>query len=271
LLPFFIHAFYHCFCIEGFYKQGFYIQAIKIRATILIHRNKNFAGGSMNDKQLVALEAAKFVKNGMLVGLGTGSTANYFIDELARLQRENGLSIATVASSTISAQRAQSLGLPIVTLEHISQIDLYVDGADEISPDMTLLKGRGSDLVKEKLLAKAATQFIVVADESKLVSRIGQNFVIPIEVIPFAWQLTKKNLEDAGGVGHLRPNAAKDGFWITSHGSYVLDLTFDADFSANALNELINNTPGVVEHGIFYGLTDAVLIAANGKVEARWA
>ncbi|MFZ3088527.1 MAG: ribose-5-phosphate isomerase RpiA [Methylotenera sp.] len=220
----------------------------------------------MNDKQLVALQAAKYVQNGMLVGLGTGSTANYFIDELARLSREEGLKFTTVASSTISAQKAQSLNLPIVALEHISQIDLYVDGADEITPDKTLLKGRGSDLVKEKLLAKAATQFIAVADASKLVSYIGQNFVIPIEVIPFAWQLAKKSLEDIGGQGDLRPNAAKDGFWVTSHGSYVLDMKFDKNLDANTLNALINNTPGVVEHGIFYGLTDKILIATDGVV-----
>lgn len=225
----------------------------------------------MNDKQLVALQAATYVENGMLVGLGTGSTANYFIEELARRQRDEGLKITTVASSTISANMAQSLLLPIVALEHISYIDLYVDGADEITPEMTLLKGRGSDLVKEKLLAKAATQFIAVADESKLVSYIGQNFVIPIEVIPFAWQLTKKSLVDAGGQGDLRPNAAKDGFWLTSHGSYVLDMKFDNSFDAKTLNDLINNTPGVVEHGIFYGLTDAVFIAQNGLVTERWA
>ncbi|MDZ4140754.1 MAG: ribose-5-phosphate isomerase RpiA [Methylotenera sp.] len=225
----------------------------------------------MNDKQLVALQAAKYVENGMLVGLGTGSTANYFIEELARRQRDEGLKITTVASSTISTQHAQSLHLPIIALEHISSIDLYVDGADEITADMTLLKGRGSDLVKEKLLAKAATQFIAVADESKLVSHIGQNFAIPIEVIPFAWQLAKKSLESVGGQGNLRPNAAKDGFWITSHGSYVLDMKFDIDIDANTLNELINNTPGTVEHGIFFGLTDAVFIAANGAVSERWA
>ncbi|HOY69762.1 MAG TPA: ribose-5-phosphate isomerase RpiA [Methylotenera sp.] len=225
----------------------------------------------MNDKQLVALHAAKYVKNGMLVGLGTGSTANYFIDELARRQNDEGLKVTTVASSTVSAQRAQSLNLPIVALEHISQIDLYVDGADEITPEMTLLKGRGSDLVKEKLLAKAAKQFIAVADESKLVSRIGQNFVIPIEVIPFAWQLAQRSLADLGAQGELRPNAAKDGFWVTSHGSYVLDMRFDADFSAEVLNQIINNTPGVVEHGIFIGLTDAIFIAANGTVREQWA
>lgn len=220
----------------------------------------------MNDKQLVALHAAKYVKDGMLVGLGTGSTANYFIEELARLTREQGLRCVTIASSTISAQKAQSLQLPIVALEHVSSIDLYVDGADEITSDKTLLKGRGSDLVKEKLLAKAASQFIAVADASKLVSHIGQNFTIPIEVIPFAWQLAKKSLETLGGVGELRPNPAKDGFWITSHGSYVLDMRFDRNLDASALNTLINNTPGVVEHGIFHQLTDLVLIAQDGVV-----
>jgi ribose 5-phosphate isomerase A len=220
----------------------------------------------MNDKQLVALQAAKYVKDGMLVGLGTGSTANYFIEELARLARDEGLKFTTVASSTISAQKAQSLQLPIVALEHINCIDLYVDGADEITPGKTLLKGRGSDLVKEKLLAKATSQFVVVADASKLVSHIGQNFLIPIEVMPFAWQLAKKSLEALSGVGDLRPNAAKDGFWITSHGSYVFDMQFDKSLDAGTLNTLINNTPGVVEHGIFCGLTDVVLIADNGTV-----
>ncbi|MDO9150670.1 MAG: ribose-5-phosphate isomerase RpiA [Methylotenera sp.] len=223
----------------------------------------------MNDKQLVALHAAKYVQDGMLVGLGTGSTANYFIEELARLMREQGLKITTIASSTISAQKAQSLQLPIVAIEHVNSIDLYVDGADEITPDNTLLKGRGSDLVKEKLLAKAATQFIAVADASKLVSHIGQNFTIPIEVIPFAWQMAKKNLEAIGAVGELRPNAARDGFWVTSHGSYVLDMKFDNSIDASTLNTLINNTPGVVEHGIFHQLTDLVLIAQDGAVSER--
>ncbi len=225
----------------------------------------------MNDKQLVALQASKYVKSGMLVGLGTGSTANYFIEALAQRQRDENLKITTIASSTISSILAQNLGLAVKSLEHISHIDLYVDGADEVTPEMTLLKGRGSDLVKEKMLAKAATQFIVVADNKKLTSYIGQNFAIPIEVIPFAWQLTKKSLENLGGQGNLRQSAAKDGFWVTSHGSYVLEMTFDKAMDAHTLNTLINNTPGVVEHGIFYGLADAVFIAENGFVSERWA
>lgn len=221
----------------------------------------------MQDKQLVAIEAAKHVQADMLIGLGTGSTANFFIDELARRQREEGLQVTAVASSTVSSYRAQSAGLKVAALEHISRLDLYVDGADEITPDLTVLKGRGSDLVKEKLLAKAAKAFVVVADKSKYVKRLGEKFPIPVEVIPFAWQLVQKNLHDLGAQGTLRPNAAGDGFWITSHGSYVFDMTFDASVSPIALNETLNNTPGVVEHGIFLNLANQVLIADQGKIE----
>lgn len=223
----------------------------------------------MNDKELVALHAAKLVKDGMLVGLGTGSTANYFIQELARRQREEGLRITTVASSVVSTVKAQELGLPLVSMEHISRIDLYVDGADEVTPDFTLLKGRGSDLVREKLLARAADQFVVVVDRSKLFSRIGEKFPIPIEVIPFAWQLAKHSLEQLSGQGELRRNG--DGLAVTSHGSLVLDMTFDPELDASILDAALNATPGVVEHGIFSGLASRVLIATDGKIEERLA
>jgi len=223
----------------------------------------------MNDKQLVALHAAQLVKDGMLVGLGTGSTANYFIEELARRQREEGLRVTTVASSVVSTIKAQQLGLHVVAMEHISRIDLYVDGADEITPDLTLLKGRGFDLVREKLLARAADQFVVVADRSKLVSRIGEKFPIPIEVMPFAWQLAKRTLESLGGEGDLRKNG--DGLTMTSHGSLVLDMQFDPDLDAAMLAAALSATPGVVEHGIFTALASVVLIAHEGQVEVRHA
>lgn len=224
----------------------------------------------MNDKQAVAIHAAKYVKNGMLVGLGTGSTANYFIEELARLQTEQNLKVTTIASSHVSMIKAQSLGLSVIAITQLAEIDLYVDGADEITPDMTLLKGRGYDLVLEKLLAKAAKQFLVVADKSKLVDRIGTNYAIPIEVMPFAWKAAKRSLEAAGGIGDLRQNADKDGLSISSQGSLILDMAFDQSISEESLNQLINNTPGVVEHGIFRDLTSVVLIADNGNVEERW-
>lgn len=225
----------------------------------------------MNDKQLVAIHAAKHVQDDMLVGLGTGSTANFFIEELARRQKEEKLSVTTISSSNVSMIKAQSLGLNVIGLQQVDTIDLYVDGADEITPDLSLLKGRGYDLVMEKLLAKAAKQFFVVADQSKLVDRIGTNFPIPIEVMPFAWQAAKKSIESAGGQGTLRQNVAKDGLSITSYGSLVLDMQFDANIDAATLNQLLNNIPGVVEHGIFNQLTTAVFIANNGEIEERWA
>jgi ribose 5-phosphate isomerase A len=224
----------------------------------------------MNDKQLVAIHAANYVQSGMLIGLGTGSTANYFIEELARKQREDGLKVTTIASSNISMIKAQSLGLNVIGLQQVASIDLYVDGADEITPSMALLKGRGYDLVMEKLLAKAAKQFLVVADKSKLVDKIGTNFPIPIEVMPFAWQARKKSIEALGGVGDLRPNAAKDGLSITSYGSLVLDMRFPPELDEVALNQLLNNVPGVVEHGIFCALAHGILIADSQQVEARW-
>ncbi|CAN4270171.1 RpiA Ribose 5-phosphate isomerase [Methylophilaceae bacterium] len=225
----------------------------------------------VNDKQAVAIHAANFVKNGMLVGLGTGSTANYFIQELARRQHKENLKVATIASSMVSMIKAQSLGLNVIALTQVAEIDLYVDGADEITLDLTLLKGRGYDLVLEKLLAKAAKQFLVVADSSKLVGRIGTNFTIPIEVMPMAWKAAKHSLEQAGGVGDLRQNVAKDGLCVSSNGNLVLDMTFDKALSEAQLNQLINNTPGVVEHGIFIGLTSATLIAHEGIVRENWA
>ena len=222
----------------------------------------------MNDKELVAFEAAKLAKNGMLIGLGTGSTANYFIEHLAKRQVEEGLKITTLASSTISAIKAQACGLNLVSINQVKQINLYVDGADEITPNLTLLKGRGQDLVMEKLLAQAADQFIVVADKSKLVNFIGEKFIIPIEVMPNAWRIVKYHLEQHGAEGDIRLNANQDNIAVTASGNYVLDMRFPTNMDDQHLNTLLNNTSGVVEHGVFYQLADKILIADQGIVSS---
>ena len=222
----------------------------------------------MNDKELVAFEAAKLAKNGMLIGLGTGSTANYFIEHLAKRQAKEGLKIITVASSTISAIKAQACGLNLVSINQVKQIDLYVDGADEITPNLSLLKGRGQDLVMEKLLAQAAHQFIVVADKSKLVNFIGEKFIIPIEVMPNAWRIVKYHLEQHGAEGDIRLNANQDNIAVTASGNYVLDMRFPTNMDDQDLNILLNNTSGVVEHGVFYQLADKILIADQGVVSS---
>ena len=224
----------------------------------------------MNDKELVANHAAQQVKDGMCVGLGTGSTANYFIEALAKRHHEEGLQLTVVASSVVSTIKSQQLGLPLVAIEHLKYLDLYVDGADEVDPDLTLLKGRGADLVREKLLAQACEQFLVLVDSSKFVSRIGERFSIPIEVMPFAWQLVKQKLETIGAIGGLRQTASGDGLVVTSHGSLVLDMTFDSQLDSKILNALLNNTAGIVEHGIFYELSSAVFCAKDGQVQEQW-
>ncbi|MCL4135771.1 UNVERIFIED_CONTAM: hypothetical protein GTU68_057662 [Idotea baltica] len=195
----------------------------------------------------------------MVVGLGTGSTANYFIEALAK-RHQAGLSCTTVSSSLVSDMKAKSLGLPQLSIAHINHLDVYVDGADEVTEDQLLLKGRGSDLVKEKLLARASDQFFVLVDHSKLVDKIGQNYPIPVEVMPFAWQLVLSSLQEMGGQGQLRTTPSGDGLAVTSHGSLVLDMAFEYD-DARTINQALNETPGVVEHGIFADLATEIFVA----------
>jgi ribose 5-phosphate isomerase A len=222
----------------------------------------------MNDKELVAQQALQYVSENMIIGLGTGSTANCFIDALAKRNKEEKLNIRTVSSSVVSMIKAKEAGLPIIAMEQINEIDLYIDGADEITPDLTLLKGRGYDLVREKLLARSAKKFIVIADESKIVENIGDNFPVPSEVQPFAWELVK-NILMKKGTGDIRINSAKDGYAITSCGNFVLDFNY-TEKNIEKLNALLCHTPGIVEHGIFYNIAHGALISSNGKVREIW-
>jgi len=222
----------------------------------------------MNDKELVAQQALQYVSENMIIGLGTGSTANCFIDALAKRNKEEKLNIRTVSSSVVSMIKAKEAGLPIIAMEQINEIDLYIDGADEITPDLILLKGLGYDLVREKLLARSAKKFIVIADESKIVENIGDNFPVPSEVQPFAWELVK-NILMKKGTGDIRINSAKDGYAITSCGNFVLDFNY-TEKNIEKLNALLCQTPGIVEHGIFYNIAHGALISSNGKVREIW-
>lgn len=215
----------------------------------------------MNEKQVIAERAAQRIQSGMLVGLGTGSTANLFIEALALRVKQEQLAITTVASSVISGIKARECGLPLLALEQISKLDVYVDGADEVTPTLTLLKGRGSDLVREKLLAKASSAFWVLADQSKWVSRLGERFPIPVEVLPFAWQMVQASLLTIGGQGSLRRNASGDNLAISAQGSLILDVVFETSYDSQILDQLLNNIPGVVEHGIFHGLASEAIKA----------
>ena len=223
----------------------------------------------MNDKELVANAALDFVKNNTIIGLGTGSTANFFIEGLAKKIKEENFDIKVVASSTISGINAANAGLNCVSLDQIESIDLYVDGADEIAIDndnrIQVLKGRGYDLIREKLLARSSKECVIIGDNSKMVDKIGTNFPIPVEVSPIAWKITKNIIEKFTTKCNLRENTAGDGFAITSYGNLVLDCEFeDKDKSIHILSSRISLIPGVLEHGIFLDTVNHIIVANNG-------
>ncbi len=224
---------------------------------------------AINPKQRVALHAANLVEQNMVVGLGTGSTANFFIEALAKRCKTEKLNIQTVSSSAISAVKAREAGLPVVSIADLDSLDIYVDGADEVTPDLTLLKVRGQDLVNEKLLAFAADQFFVVVDESKLVEHIGDSFPIPVEVMPQAWRLVLTQLKHQGGEGQLRLNASGDNVAVTASGSLVLDMQFK-DMDSLELTMILDTIPGIVEHGIFSDIASAIFIGGESEVEEHW-
>ena len=219
----------------------------------------------MEDKEIIAIKALDYVSDNSVIGLGTGSTANFFIKHLANKIKNERLNIQVVASSTVSEIEAQRNKLNLIGIDTLETLDLYVDGADEITNDLNVLKGRGYDLVKEKILAQSANKFIIIADHSKRVNRIGENYPIPIEVLKSTWRLSKKIL-DKFGQGSLRKNAAGDAYAISSAGNYIFDYSFD-EMPLRDLHEKILSTPGVIETGIFYAITDCALIVDNGHIE----
>lgn len=227
----------------------------------------------MDDKQLVGIRAASYVESGMVVGLGTGSTANHFLHELGRRVREERLDVRVVSSSFPTAFLAAELGLPLVGIDQLAggRIDLYADGADEVTPGRDLLKGRGFDLVKEKILAQASARFVVFVDSSKLVDRLGTRFPIPVEVLPFAVRTVQRHLEGLGGRAAVRLTPQKDAVVITAQGNLVLDTVFDPSVDVVSLAGPLRGIAGVAEHGIFpgKGLVSAVLVAEGGVVSER--
>ena len=222
----------------------------------------------MNDKELVAKAALEYVKDKTIIGLGTGSTANYFIEGLAKKIKEENFDIKVVASSTISSINATEAGLTCISLDQIESIDLYVDGADEIAfhNSIKVLKGRGYDLIREKLLASTSKQCIIIGDNSKIVDKIGNNFPIPIEVSPIAWKITKKIIGQFATQCDLRKNTAGDGFAISSYGNLVLDCNFKYN-DISSLSKQLSEIPGVLEHGIFLNIVHLAIIGNDGEIK----
>ena len=218
-------------------------------------------------KKAVAQAAVDQIQNGMILGLGSGSTAALMIEALAKKIKSGEIKdVVGVTTSFQGEVLASELGIPLKSLSSVSEIDLAIDGADEVDPKFQLIKGGGACHVQEKLVAALAKKFIVVVDSTKLVEKLNLDFKLPVEVLPSAWKQVQKTLINLGGEGNLRMAQKKAGPIVTDQGNLILDLTFRNGIDQPELLESqINNIPGVLENGLFVNLTDEVLV---GKVES---
>ena len=212
-----------------------------------------------NTKRRVGLEAARLVRDGMIVGLGTGSTSAFAIEELGRRVREEHLAIVGIPTSFSAGILARQHGIAVRTLDDVDHIDIAIDGADEVDPAKNLIKGGGAAHTREKVVDYLADFFVVVVDDSKLVSRLGLTFPVPVEVLPMAISPVLRRLQTLGGRPELRLGVKKDGPVITDQGNMIVDVWFDNIDDPSAWEYVLNSIPGVVENGIFTDVVDLVL------------
>ena len=212
-------------------------------------------------KKNAGYKAAEYVKDGMVLGLGTGSTTHYFIEKVGMRIKEEGISVKGIPTSFQSLLKAKESNIPITTIEE-NNIDLAVDGADEVDCDFNLIKGGGAAHTKEKIVDYAADKFIVIVDESKCVNQLGA-FPVPVEVLPEASRLVIQTLEDMEAKCEIRMAKRKDGPVITDNGNFVIDAKFDKIYSPAHLEIDINSIPGVVENGIFSQMVDKVIVGSK--------
>jgi ribose 5-phosphate isomerase A len=210
-------------------------------------------------KRRAASEAIKHVKDGFVVGLGSGSTAAYVIEEIGRLIREDGLQVLAVPSSSQAMIVAVQSGVLLTSLDEHPVIDLAIDGADEVDKRLDMIKGGGGALTREKIVASAAKQVVIVADETKLVETLGA-FKVPVEVLPFALASVTAKIKRLSGKPFLRESKGKVGAVVTDNGNYILDVDFGPITNAEELNQRLKLIPGVIETGLFVGMADIVYL-----------
>ncbi|GAA2907024.1 ribose-5-phosphate isomerase RpiA [Enterococcus pseudoavium] len=215
----------------------------------------------MNLKELVGIEAAKFVKDGMIVGLGTGSTAYYLVKELGRRVNEEGLKITGVVTSSKTEEQAKALGIPLKAIDDVESVDLTIDGADEISDDFQGIKGGGAALLFEKVVATYSKDCIWIVDESKMVNKLG-NFPLPVEVVPFGSHNVFRLFEEKGY--HPTWRKTEDGELLnTDGGHHIIDLHLEVIEDPRALAEELDTCVGVVEHGLFIDMISRVIVGTS--------
>lgn len=217
----------------------------------------------MEPKMMAALETVQLVEDGQVIGLGTGSTTHYFIRKLGDRVKQEELEILTIPTSYQSFYTARESGLPLTTLEE-HDVDLAVDGADEVDPYFNLIKGGGAAHTQEKLVDSAADRFIVIVDESKLVDQLG-TFPVPVEIIPQGCRMVIEGLRSLGGSAQLRMGKCKDGPVITDNGNLILDVDFGLIDDPAELELDINNLPGVIENGLFVDVVDMVIVGTESQ------
>lgn len=218
-------------------------------------------------KKAAAEAAAKLVKSGMIVGLGTGSTAAYVVSELGRRVAEEGLRIVGIPTSERTAEQARGLKIPLTTLDEHTEIDLTIDGADEVERGtLYLIKGHGGALLREKIVASASKRMVVVADESKVVERLGMHFSVPVEVVPFGWRATERKLRQLGANPALRLGADKKPY-MTDGGHYIHDCAYGPMQAPKDVAHHLDHIVGVVEHGLFLGYASQVFVGGREGVK----
>ena len=215
------------------------------------------------EKLAAARAAAELVESGQIVGLGSGSTAAHFVRFLAERVRQ-GLKIVGVPTSQATQELAEHLGIPLTTLEAHPEIDIDIDGADEIDPQLNLIKGGGGAFLREKIVASVSRRFVVIGDSAKQVTRLGK-FPLPVETIPFAQALIAHQVQMLGAKVALRGSADGNAY-ITDEGHHILDCTFGEIADAPALAQKLRAIPGVVEHGLFIGMAEMALLGRDGDV-----
>jgi ribose 5-phosphate isomerase A len=220
-------------------------------------------------KKAAALEAVKHVKDNFVVGLGSGTTVAFAIEALGEKAKKEHLNILGIPSSNQAFQLAVQYGVPITTLDEHPVIDVTIDGADQVTPDLHLIKGMGAALLREKIVAAASKLNIIIVDATKKVDVLGQNHqVVPVEVLPFALALVKRKIVEAGGKPVIREGKGKLGAIITDNGNVILDVDFGEIADPEALEAKIKLIPGVIETGLFNNLTDIVYVA-NAKTTEK--
>ena len=213
-------------------------------------------------KKLAAEKAAEKVKDGMILGLGTGSTVEFTLRKLGERIKKEKLKIKGIPTSIHTKRVAKEENIPLTTLEENPEIDLTIDGADEVDSFLNLIKGGGGALTREKIIAFHSKKEIIIVDDSKVVKALGIDFDLPVEVVKFAWTATKKALEEFNCEVKLREIMEGEPY-ITDNGNYILDCEFERIDNPEEMESDINNIPGVVENGLFIGLVDEVIVGGK--------